>query len=174
MTHFPVIDGKACASCGRTKRCARTRRCMFCIYWNACALTEGNGGSPTKRGEAWLLIFKMRQDHRAQETGRRARNMRRGRQRDADGSFTTEQARAILRFQDGHCAYCDVREGLHLDHVVPLSRGGSNWPWNLQWLCAHHNISKNSLTDAEYRPLIGLPPAIPPGMLLWSIVFSVI
>lgn len=30
----------------------------------------------------------------------------------------------------------------HLDHIIPLARGGTNWPWNLQFLCAHDNVVK--------------------------------
>ena len=42
--------------------------------------------------------------------------------------------------------------------MIPLSRpGSSNWPWNIQLLCAFHNSQKGELTDAEYRELHGFP-----------------
>ena len=37
--------------------------------------------------------------------------------------------------------------GLHLDHVIPLSKGGEHLPWNLQVLTAEENLIKsNKLT----------------------------
>jgi 5-methylcytosine-specific restriction endonuclease McrA len=41
--------------------------------------------------------------------------------------------------------------------MTPLSRRGSDWPWNIQLLCAFHNSSKGELTDGEYREREGLP-----------------
>lgn len=45
------------------------------------------------------------------------------------------------------CAMCertppDVQ--LHIDHVVPASRGGSSTRVNLQFLCAQHNLRKGN------------------------------
>lgn len=45
------------------------------------------------------------------------------------------------------CAQCrrrppDVK--LHIDHVVPASRGGSSLRSNLQFLCAEHNLRKSN------------------------------
>lgn len=82
---------------------------------------------------------------------------RRARQLEASGWFSAMDAEIIMKLQDDRCAYCNETENLQLDHIIPLSRGGSNWPWNIQWLCSHHNSSKNSKTDNEYRAIIGLP-----------------
>lgn len=95
----------------------------------------------------------------------------RGRKRGAAGHFTTGQAALILTAQGGKCAYCEVSEDLHIDHIIPLARGGSNWPWNLQWLCAHHNKAKAARTDAEYRAILGLPQVTPFSTALWRILF---
>ena len=45
------------------------------------------------------------------------------------------------------CEYCgkgppEVR--LDIDHVLPVSRGGSNTPLNLRFLCEHHNRSRGN------------------------------
>jgi len=99
-------------------------------------------------------------------------NNRRARKLSAPGRFTVEQVAGILAAQDFHCSYCDATENLQIDHVVPLCRGGSNWPWNLQWLCAHHNASKNDKTDIEYREIAGLPYVEEHlSLLLWKAVF---
>jgi 5-methylcytosine-specific restriction endonuclease McrA len=42
-------------------------------------------------------------------------------------------------------------QSYHIDHMIPLSRGGSNWPSNLQLLCPRCNLSKHAMTDEEWR-----------------------
>lgn len=46
------------------------------------------------------------------------------------------------------CAKCAAhvtqRSGVHVDHVVPLARGGSNGRENLQILCAACNLAKGA------------------------------
>ena len=48
------------------------------------------------------------------------------------------------------CVYCGDTEPLHLDHILPKSRGGSNEASNLQWLCATCNQAKGALTTEEF------------------------
>lgn len=75
---------------------------------------------------------------------RRARKMR------AEGHHTMEDVDLLFFRQRGMCANCtrkivrSGRNGAHLDHITPLSKGGSNWPWNLQFLCAHCNRTKHA------------------------------
>lgn len=47
---------------------------------------------------------------------------------------------------------CGVIDQLEIDHVVPLSRGGSNDLDNLQILCKSHNASKSNRHSTDYRP----------------------
>lgn len=45
------------------------------------------------------------------------------------------------------CVRCSRRPPevvLHVDHIVPASRGGSSTRQNLQFLCADHNLRKSS------------------------------
>jgi 5-methylcytosine-specific restriction endonuclease McrA len=70
----------------------------------------------------------------------------RGRKVNAEGDHTPEDIEALLNWQNFLCAGCDVdltTRAYHIDHIMPLSRGGSNWPWNLQILCPTCNISKS-------------------------------
>lgn len=75
----------------------------------------------------------------------RGRN-RRARKRKAEGRHTAADIARIRADQKDRCMICaiDLDGGGHVDHVIPLARGGSNWPENLQLLCAHCNCSKGA------------------------------
>jgi len=77
---------------------------------------------------------------------------RRARLRTAAGSFTSDDIRLLFEQQDGCCFYCDglLGRGFHVDHKVPLSRGGSNWPSNLALACASCNTQKHTMTSEQY------------------------
>ena len=45
------------------------------------------------------------------------------------------------------CSICGITEGLELDHIIPLAKGGSDNPENLQWLCKKHNRGKRDKTS---------------------------
>jgi 5-methylcytosine-specific restriction endonuclease McrA len=67
----------------------------------------------------------------------------------ASGSATSEQIQARIDLFGGMCAYCRVKPCEHVDHVIPLSRGGSNWPANLRPACADCNLRKHASTWRE-------------------------
>lgn len=78
---------------------------------------------------------------------------RRIRMLGADGEHTKEDIYALFAGQNGRCAACvnDIATGYHVDHVMPLVLGGSNWPDNLQLLCAPCNLSKGSKHPEVWR-----------------------
>ncbi|WP_214770767.1 HNH endonuclease signature motif containing protein [Exiguobacterium sp. s133] len=48
------------------------------------------------------------------------------------------------------CAHCGRKDGsFHVDHIVPLSRGGTDELKNLQLLCAQCNLKKSNGYDAR-------------------------
>jgi hypothetical protein len=60
--------------------------------------------------------------------------------------------RSIVLERDGHaCVYCGADKPLEGDHIVPLSRGGSNALTNLATACRPCNLSKASSTPEEWR-----------------------
>ena len=67
---------------------------------------------------------------------------RRARERNADGSATAKDIQSRLDAHGHKCIFCGSTEDLHLDHVKPLSKGGSNWPSNLAPACGPCNLSK--------------------------------
>lgn len=79
-------------------------------------------------------------------------NKRRARERDA-GSFGKEDLERIWSGQKGKCAECEcclTKNGHHLDHIYPLSRGGTNYPSNLQFLCPSCNMRKSAKLPIDW------------------------
>jgi 5-methylcytosine-specific restriction endonuclease McrA len=68
------------------------------------------------------------------------------RRRGAEGTHTLEDVEKLLKAQKFLCAECSkgVKEEYHVDHIMPLSLGGSNWPRNLQILCPACNMEKHA------------------------------
>jgi 5-methylcytosine-specific restriction endonuclease McrA len=65
------------------------------------------------------------------------------RKRGAEGRYTGDDVIRLFGHQKGRCAACTKRlTKHHVDHIVPLSKGGSNYPTNLQLLCPPCNLSK--------------------------------
>ena len=62
-----------------------------------------------------------------------------------DRTGIPEQVRiAVWRRDNGRCVRCSSRERLEYDHIVPVSRGGSNTVRNIELLCETCNRSKGA------------------------------
>ena len=62
--------------------------------------------------------------------------------------------RELMRRQDNTCIYCGYGRratSLDIDHMIPVARGGSNDPSNLQVICRPCNQRKGVQTDEEFR-----------------------
>lgn len=65
-----------------------------------------------------------------------------------------ENLRSLVFIRDGHtCTYCGSTElPLHCDHVVPVSKGGTNEFSNLTTACKRCNLSKGDKLVEEWQP----------------------
>jgi 5-methylcytosine-specific restriction endonuclease McrA len=67
------------------------------------------------------------------------------------GSHTAEDIQAQLLRQKGKCFWCKKKvDKYHVDHVIPLSKGGSNGPENLVIACPFCNLSKKDKHPMEF------------------------
>lgn len=105
--------------------------------------------------ETYVLSEERRKRKRQKRTEWGQRNplhdiAKNARRRAAEGYFTHMDIHAIWVKQSGKCAYCEVSPPkFHIDHIIPISRGGSNWPSNLQLLCPPCNLRKHNKLPEE-------------------------
>lgn len=67
---------------------------------------------------------------------------KRANRRKAKGSHTFAEWQAVCRKHRWRCAHCKKRKRLTRDHIIPLSRGGTNFISNIQPLCSGCNCKK--------------------------------
>lgn len=77
---------------------------------------------------------------------------RRARLLGAPGSHSRKDVRLLYEAQTGRCWWCGIPVGdrYHVDHRIPLSRGGSNAPDNLCISCPDCNRSKGDKLPSEW------------------------
>jgi 5-methylcytosine-specific restriction endonuclease McrA len=80
---------------------------------------------------------------------------RRAREQSAEGTHTAEDIRAQYDRQKGKCFWCHKKLGkYHVDHVVPIARGGSNGPENLVVACPHCNHTKSAKHPMDFAGIL--------------------
>lgn len=137
----PIIEqpaGRVCACCGqwtaRADMMASTNHThglgSYCRWCNVAVQRDWAQRNPDKARAGSLLYYR-----------RKVQNG--GRLSGADKAALFEEA-------DHRCLVCGTSEELQLDHVVPVSAGGSNDRGNRQVLCRRHNAEKGNRT-INYR-----------------------
>jgi len=83
---------------------------------------------------------------------------RRARRKLAPGRHTSADITNLYSLQKGKCACCltSIKKGYQIDHIVALSKGGSNDKYNLQLLCAPCNQRKHAKDPIEFNQSLGL------------------
>lgn len=76
---------------------------------------------------------------------------REARKKAIGGSYTAQQIQDLLKRQKRKCYYCHKRlEKYHVEHVIPLSRGGSNDISNIVIACPTCNMRKHDRLPHEW------------------------
>jgi len=80
---------------------------------------------------------------------------RRAREQGAPGQHSAKDIHNIYSAQEGRCGYCGMPVGdrYHVDHMIPLIRGGTNAPENLCIACPSCNLEKGDKTPDEWAKI---------------------
>lgn len=76
--------------------------------------------------------------------------------------MANQPTRTLIYKRDEYsCAYCNAKEDLTLDHIVPSSRGGDNSWENLVTCCQSCNLKKGNRTPKEANMFLRITPKVP-------------
>jgi 5-methylcytosine-specific restriction endonuclease McrA len=117
---------------------------------------EANKDKIAEQKKQYYQTPKGKAVEKAHKHNRRAQKINNG------GRHTAQDILNLFTLQSGKCPYCSVelsstkRNSFHVDHVIPISKGGSNGPENLQLLCPTCNLSKRAKLPEEFAAELGL------------------
>lgn len=174
FTGIPCVNGHV------APRYTSGRSCVVCINERAMERYSANPEAHHERSREWEKInierarelcrirlakyrkedpdrfreySRARRESKPEEHRNNNRN-RKARIRGAGGKHTVDDVEQILKLQNYRCAECGTsvrkRENRHIDHIMPIALGGSNWPSNLQVLCPPCNLHKAAKDPIEF------------------------
>lgn len=97
-----------------------------------------------------LREYRAANPHKLREWARERKGRRQGR-------LPRGTIPAKFQKQRGQCAICRavLSKSYHVDHIVPLARGGPHEPGNLQLLCGSCNVRKSARDPIEHMQSLG-------------------
>lgn len=121
----------------------------------ALSIEEKRARKRIWRVENPIKVAKIRESWRKRNLERMAAHYRNylAKKKGNGGSHTVGDIAEILASQNGKCAYCCVaitKYNKHVDHIEPISRGGSNNPNNLQITCRTCNLRKGAKDPMKF------------------------
>lgn len=135
-----------CKKCGKTKEhfghgfCANCYQAQYTSPIKICKVC-GKEKPHAAKGMC-QTCYEIKNGYAAKK-----RHCRRARLNNAEGSFTTKEWKDLCK-KFSHCPMCGRKFSFRLkrtvDHIIPLSKGGSNSIDNIQPLCGSCNSSKGA------------------------------
>jgi len=132
------FTGKPCSKGHVSLRTTTTGQCKECrkIFY------EENKESAFIQAKEWGK----RNPDKLRSIRRNTTRKRKARLVNAEGSHTQKQILELLKKQRYKCMNCglSVKDSYHVDHIMPLKKGGSNYIKNIQILCPSCNVHKQA------------------------------
>jgi len=66
------------------------------------------------------------------------------RRKKAKGTYSFQEWNELLKKHNYSCVYCGSTNNISVDHIIPLSKGGTNYIDNIQPLCLPCNLKKGN------------------------------
>lgn len=164
--HTFYFTGRPCPKGHVDKRTVHGRGCATCVAERNAEFHVRERREIARRKGRWYQQNIDREQERSRQYSKNnkekrsaAGQRRRARLAAAEGNHTAEDIARLLRLQSHRCAYCKKALGKirwHIDHITPLSAGGTNYASNLQILCPKCNCSKNARDPIEFAQSRGL------------------
>ena len=144
-----------CKICVRAKNNAwavrnREARNAKCREWNAKNAESKRATNARYREKNQKLINERRRAKRALDPN--IERIKTAKRRINGYYICKDIVDRLLAFQEGKCACCGelLNGAYHLDHKIPISRGGTNEEHNLHLMLPKCNLQKYNLTFEEF------------------------
>lgn len=164
-------DTAVCKTCGIEKPLSMYTKDRGSRYKVHCKQCRALAGRKYAR-ENWSIVYasqrkwsennrdKMKEKHKRSYARRRESIIawqisHAHKRRASSGEYTKESLESRYAMFGNRCAYCNQDTDLSIDHVIPLSRGGTNWPANIRPACKSCNSRKSNKPWREF--LVSLP-----------------
>lgn len=144
--------GTPCLHGHVAERMVSNKGCVDCLLHNRIKYHHENRDVQLDRMRNWHKenTIKVRERNSEWQSNNKeivasiSRN-RRALKKGSTGQHSKRDVDQLLKLQRHKCACCGVKlSTYHVDHIVPLARGGSNDKINLQILCATCNLQKHA------------------------------
>lgn len=125
--------------------------------WREANLERARAGNRdyARRHAAALLVKRRHYRAANRDLIRTLNNRHKALKRNAPvNDLTTAQWRDIKAAYGQRCAYCKKRRFLTMDHVIPLSKGGSHTASNIVPACGSCNSKKCNRPAPQHQPLL--------------------
>jgi len=164
------IEYKQCSKCGEMKTLDKFYShkyssdgllswCRPCFYKKSRKYSTGDIGREKQR-EAQERYRATDSHHMAQKKWRESskgrtcmqvkQHRRRALKANSEAPLTIKEWRAIIKEYHNSCAYCGSFGRMEMDHIIPLSKGGSHSMGNVVPACRSCNMSKRDNNLVEW------------------------
>lgn len=165
IEEFYAKNQRYCISCYQAKcrewyEANKEKRALTIKRW-----AERNKARKIENDKAWHLrnpgkqtIYQTKWNRANPGKVLAVKHNRRAREKNLPGSHTASDVLALWEQQKHRCAVQGCTNPItdsgkhryHIDHVIPLAKGGSNHHGNLQILCQKHNSQKSDRDPIEW------------------------